>query len=131
MLEKINNEKPDAIASIEARGFIFGAVLAYRLGVSFVPIRKPGKLPAKTVSEKYKLEYGFDQIEVHADSVKPEQKVLIVDDLLATGGTARASCKLIEKLGGMVLGTLFLIELSFLPGRKNLEGYKVISVIQY
>jgi adenine phosphoribosyltransferase len=131
MLEKINGQDIDAIASIESRGFIFGAILANRLGVSFIPIRKPGKLPYKSISEKYELEYGFDQVEMHADAIKPGEKVLIVDDLLATGGTARASCQLVEKLGGSVLGTLFLIELSFLSGRKILERYKIDSVIKY
>lgn len=131
MMEQVKDKEIDAIASIESRGFIFGAVLAYRMGVAFIPIRKPGKLPAETVSEKYELEYGFDQVEMHADAVKSGEKVLIVDDLLATGGTARASCKLVEQLGGNVIGNLFLVELSFLPGRESLKGYNVISVIQY
>ena len=131
MIEQIGDKRIDAVASVESRGFIFGSVIAHRLGVGFIPIRKPGKLPAKTVSEKYELEYGFDQVEIHADALKTGETILIVDDLLATGGTALASCRLIEKLGGTVLGVLFLIELSFLNGRDYLHGYNVMSIIQY
>ncbi len=131
MIEKIGDGQVDAIASVESRGFIFGSVIAHRLRTGFIPIRKPGKLPARTVSEKYELEYGFDQVEIHADALKKGESVLIVDDLLATGGTALASCRLIEKLGGIVPGVLFLIELSFLNGRDYLHGYNVMSIIQY
>jgi adenine phosphoribosyltransferase len=121
----------DAIAAIESRGFIFAAVLAYKMGLNFVPIRKPGKLPAEIVSEEYALEYGTDKIEIHADALKKNQKVLLVDDLLATGGTAQASCRLVERLGANVKTILFLVELSFLNGRDLLKGYNVLSLLSY
>jgi adenine phosphoribosyltransferase len=121
----------DSVVGIESRGFIFGSVLAYKLGLNFVPIRKPGKLPAESISEEYDLEYGTDRIEIHADALKPDQKVLLVDDLLATGGTARASCKLIERLDAMVETVLFLVELCFLNGRDLLKEYNVVSLISY
>ena len=131
MQELIADHSYDAVVGIESRGFIFGSVLAYKMGLNFVPIRKPGKLPAETVSEEYELEYGTDRVEIHADGVKSGQKVLIVDDLLATGGTAQASCKLIEKLGAKVETVLFLVELSFLKGRGLLKDYDVKSLISY
>jgi len=131
MLAALGKRKIDIVASIESRGFIFGSVLAYRLKAGFVPIRKPGKLPAKTVSEKYELEYGTDQIEIHADAIIPGQDVLLVDDLLATGGTALAACKLIERLGGRIQAVMFLIELGFLKGRNLLNNYELISIITY
>jgi len=112
----------EAVAGVEARGFIFGSMLADELGVGFVPIRKPGKLPAETVSESYELEYGTDTIEIHADAVKPGQKVLMCDDLIATGGTVEAACKLVSKIGGDIVAAVFVIELSFLPGRAKLEA---------
>jgi len=121
----------DAIAAIESRGFIFASVLAYKMGLKFVPIRKPGKLPAKTVSEQYALEYGTDSIEIHADALKKNERVLLIDDLLATGGTAQASCRLIDRLGAKVETILFLVELRFLNGRELLKGYKVLSLISY
>ena len=121
----------EAIAAIESRGFIFAGVLAYKMGLNFVPIRKPGKLPAETVSEEYALEYGTDTIELHADALKKNQKVLLVDDLLATGGTAQASCRLIERLGAKVETILFLVELEFLDGRDLLKGYNVLSLLTY
>jgi adenine phosphoribosyltransferase len=121
----------DSIAAIESRGFIFGSVLAYKMGLNFVPIRKPGKLPAEIISEEYALEYGKDRIEMHADALRSGQKVLLVDDLLATGGTAQASCKLIERVGAKVETVLFLVELSFLSGRDNLKDYDVQSLISY
>lgn len=121
----------DKVASIEARGFIFGAPLAYRLGVGFIPVRKPGKLPAKTLRQEYELEYGTDAVEVHEDAVVSGERVLLLDDLLATGGTAAASCKLIEHLGGIVSGVAFLVELTFLNGRKKLSGYEVFSLLTY
>jgi adenine phosphoribosyltransferase len=121
----------DSVVGIESRGFIFGSVLAYKLGLNFVPIRKPGKLPAESISEEYDLEYGTDRIEIHADALKPDQKVLLVDDLLATGGTARASCKLIERLDARVETVLFLVELGFLNGRDLLKEYNVLSLISY
>ena len=121
----------DYIAGIESRGFIFGAVMAYHLGCGFVPIRKPGKLPAKTFSESYALEYGMDAIEVHQDSFKKDSNVLIIDDLLATGGTALAAAKLVEKCGAQVSGIHFLIELVFLNGANKLKNYNVLSFIKF
>src|ERR1700683_1914386 len=112
----------DLVAGIEARGFIFAPALAYRLGAGFVPVRKPKKLPAKTASISYALEYGTDTLEIHEDAVKPVQSVIICDDLLATGGTAAATAKLIEKLGGKVEGAAFAVELTFLKGRSQLPG---------
>jgi adenine phosphoribosyltransferase len=123
--------KPDLILGAEARGFILGAALAYRLDCGFIPARKPGKLPWRTVSVKYALEYGFDALELHADAIKPGTRVIIHDDLLATGGTARAKVDLVEQLGGEVVGLAFVIELEFLNGRERLEGYDVFSLIQY
>ncbi len=121
----------DIIAGIESRGFVFGSILAHDLGVGFVPIRKPGKLPAESIKEEYELEYGTDALEIHKDAIKDGQNVLIVDDLLATGGTALAAVRLIERLGGNVSGLCFLTELSFLNGRDKLKGYDVFSLIQY
>jgi len=122
---------PDLIVGVESRGFLFGAPLALALGVGFVPIRKVGKLPAETIQEEYALEYGTAAVEVHRDAVRPGQRVLIVDDLLATGGTAAAAAKLVEKLGGKVAGFSFLIELEFLAGRQALSGYDVHSLLTY
>jgi adenine phosphoribosyltransferase len=121
----------EAVVGIESRGFIFGIPLAYNLGVGFVPVRKPGKLPAETLAESYALEYGSNTLEIHRDAIEKDQKVLVVDDLLATGGTAKATCKLVEKLGGQVLGLAFAIELTFLKGREILTGYDVFSLLQY
>jgi len=121
----------DYVAAVEARGFIFGAAVAKKLQAGFVPIRKKGKLPFKTESVTYDLEYGTDTLEVHIDAIKKGPRVLMVDDLLATGGTMAASCKLIEKLGGRIVGISFLIELSELAGRDKLTGYKVKTVISY
>ena len=121
----------NVIVGPESRGFIFGAVLAYIMGLSFVPVRKPGKLPAPTESETYQLEYGTDTIEIHQDAIDSQSKVLMIDDLLATGGTMKAACKLVEKLGGKVVGIGFLIELSFLNGRQKLQGYNVCTLIDY
>ena len=123
--------KPDLILGAEARGFILGAALAYRLGCGFVAARKPGKLPWRTVSAKYALEYGFDALELHADAIRSGARVLVHDDLLATGGTARAKVDLVEQLGGEVVGLAFVIELEFLNGREKLEGYDVFSLIRY
>jgi adenine phosphoribosyltransferase len=123
--------RPDVVLGAEARGFILGAALAYRLKCGFVAARKPGKLPWRTVSAKYALEYGFDALELHADAIKGGARVLIHDDLLATGGTARAKIDLVEQLGGQVVGLAFVIELDFLNGREKLEGYEVFSLIQY
>ena len=121
----------DVVLGIEARGFIFGPALAYALGTGFVPVRKPRKLPAEIVSVEYQLEYGFDSLEIHKDSIERGQNVLIVDDVLATGGTASAVTKLVEKLGGRVIGVGFVLELLFLGGRKKLEGHDVFSLVQY
>ena len=123
--------KPDVVLGAEARGFILGAALAYRLGCGFVAARKPGKLPWRTISAKYALEYGFDALELHADAIGPGARVLVHDDLLATGGTAKAKVDLVEQLGGIVVGLAFVIELEFLGGREKLEGYDVHSLVTY
>jgi adenine phosphoribosyltransferase len=125
------NAQIDAVLAIEARGFIFGPALAYRLNAGFVPIRKPGKLPAETVKWSYELEYGIDTLEIHKDAVKPGQKVIIVDDLLATGGTANACVKLARSLGAEIGGLAFVVELDFLNGRKKFEGTEVFSLLHY
>jgi adenine phosphoribosyltransferase len=119
------------IAGPESRGFIFSVPLACMLGKGFIPVRKAGKLPAKTVSQKYALEYGDAEIEIHEDAIKPGDRVIIADDLLATGGTCKAACELIERQGGVIAGLLFVIELTGLNGRKSLEGYDVRSIISY
>ncbi len=130
MAAKID-EDVDKIIGIEARGFILGAALAYKLNKGFVPVRKPGKLPWDKLSESYDLEYGQDSIEIHKDAIEPGEKVVIVDDLLATGGTSKACLKLVRSLGGEVSSLLFLIELEGLKGRDLLKGEKVLSVIKY
>jgi len=119
------------VLGVEARGFIFAPALAYALGAGFVPVRKPKKLPAKTIREEYQLEYGTDALEIHEDAVREGQRVLIVDDLLATGGTAAATARLVEKLGGVVAGFGFVVELDFLKGREKLAGYEVHSLLHY
>lgn len=121
----------DLVIGPESRGFIFGAPLAYALNKGFVPIRKKGKLPYRTVSVEYQLEYGKDILEIHEDAIKPGQRVVIVDDLLATGGTTEANIRLVEKLGGIVAGIVFFIELDFLNGRQRLKGYNVSSVVNF
>jgi len=131
MAERLAPLKPDIIAGVEARGFIFGAALADRLNVGFVPIRKKGKLPSETVSYTYELEYGVDCIEMHKDAVKVGQRVVIVDDLLATGGTAAAASKLINEVGGNVAGYHFMMELDFLNGRKLLQDAPVDALIHF
>jgi adenine phosphoribosyltransferase len=131
MADSFENDKPKVIVAIESRGFIFGAALANFWKIAFVPARKPNKLPAEKLREEYQLEYGTDSIEIHRDSIVKGQGVLIVDDLLATGGTAAAACRLVEKLGGKVIGVVCLIELTFLKGRDKLKPYRVISLIQY
>jgi len=130
-VERYQDEQIQAVAAIESRGFIFGAPLAYALGLSFVPVRKFGKLPAETVEEEYALEYGTATIEIHRDAIAPGARVLIVDDLLATGGTMRATCNLVEKLGGQVVGLAFLVELTFLNGRARLSEYDITALITY
>ena len=123
--------KPDVILGAEVRGFILGAAMAYKLGCGFVAARRPGKLPWKTVSSSYALEYGENSLELHADAITVGQRVLVHDDVLATGGTARAICDLATQLGGEIVGVSFVIELDFLEGRKQLEGYDVQSLIRY
>jgi len=123
--------KPDLLACPEARGFIFGSALAYQMGIGMVPIRKPGKLPYETCSMEYSLEYGKDSVEMHIDAIQPGQNVVLVDDLLATGGTIAACAELIESRGARVSGCLFLVELEFLKGRSKLEKYPTYSLISY
>jgi adenine phosphoribosyltransferase len=123
--------EPDLILGAEARGFIFGGALAYALGAGFIAARKPGKLPRETVEATYALEYGTDSLQVHRDAIQPGAKVVVLDDVLATGGTARAKVELVEELGGIVAGAVFVIELAFLGGRDRLDGYDVHSLIQY
>lgn len=131
MYNKVKELKIDKVVALESRGFIFGPHLAYRLNAGFVPIRKPGKLPAETITEEYALEYGTDKIQIHKDAINKGDKVLIVDDLLATGGTAKAAVNLIKKLGGEIAGLLFLIELDFLKGRNKLQTEQIFSLINY
>jgi adenine phosphoribosyltransferase len=121
----------DIIIGPESRGFIFGAPMAYAMNKGFVPIRKKGKLPYKTISVEYQLEYGTDILEIHEDAIKPGQKVVVIDDLLATGGTTESNIRLVEKLGGVVVGAVFFIELSFLEGRKRLADYNIKSVVKF
>lgn len=131
MADYYKDKKIDAILGAEARGFIFGAALSYKLGTGFIPIRKPGKLPYKTSKVSYDLEYGSNEMEMHVDAIGPGDAILIVDDLAATGGTAKAQVELVEKQGGKVVGLCFLIELEFLNPREILKGYDVMSLIKY
>jgi adenine phosphoribosyltransferase len=131
LYKQYRNKDIDIIAGIESRGFIFGAVLAYLLNKSFVPIRKPGKLPAECICQEYELEYGTDKIEVHKDAIGAGDKVLIADDLLATGGTMKAACQLIESLGGEVVGCAFVVELTDLKGREKLTGYELFKLVEF
>ena len=132
LAKHFEKQKIDYIAGIESRGFIFGSALAYKLGVGFIPIRKPGKLPSKTERISYELEYGTDSLEIHVDAVEPGKRVLIVDDLLATGGTAEAAIKLVKKIGGVIIGIAFVVELEFLSGRKKLpEDCKITTLISF
>lgn len=130
MADYCKSRNPDMIVSSESRGFIFGAAIAYKLGIGFVPVRKPGKLPFKTINHGYEKEYGPDSLEIHTDAIVRGQRVVIADDLLATGGTVNATAELVKKLGGDVMGLCFLIELGFLGGRKVLKDYDVFSLIQ-
>ena len=125
------DQQIDQVAAIESRGFLFGAPLAYKLGTGLVPIRKAGKLPAKVIGAEYSLEYGTATLEMHVDAIHPGQRVLLVDDLLATGGSARAAIDLVERLGGVVVALALVIELEFLQGAKKLEGYDVFSLIRF
>lgn len=129
--DRYTEKKIDVVVGIEARGFIIGSALAYKLGAGFIPIRKPGKLPYKTHSMTYELEYGTDQLEIHQDAIKPGQRVLIADDLLATGGTIKAAADLVAKLNAEILEIAFLIELTFLKGRDKLNKYNIYSLIQF
>ncbi len=131
MADRYRGKKVDAVVAVEARGFMLGAAIAYRLGAGIVPVRKKGKLPAETYRESYELEYGTDTLEIHRDALDPGSSVLIVDDLLATGGTALATAKLVRDAGGDVLEIVFLIELGFLEGRARLGDLPVFSFIQY
>jgi adenine phosphoribosyltransferase len=131
LCEQYNNVKVDKVLGVEARGFIFAPMVAYKLGAGFVPVRKPGKLPAKTKAVTYDLEYGTDTLEIHEDAVNKGDKILIIDDLLATGGTAAGVVKMVRELGGEVLGVGFLIELTFLNGKEKLKGVDVFSLIRY
>jgi adenine phosphoribosyltransferase len=123
--------KINKVVGIESRGFIFGSVLAHKLNCGFIPVRKPGKLPAEKVSISYSLEYGEDKLEMHKDAIQPGNKVLVHDDLLATGGTMNAVCQLIEKLGGEIIQVSFIVELSFLNGRDKLKSYDIRSIVNY
>jgi len=131
LANKFKKEKVDFVVGVEARGFIFGAVLAYRLKAGFVPVRKKGKLPYKTRSVTYQLEYGTDTLEMHEDAITPGSRVLIVDDLLATGGTSQAVADLIKGQGAMIIGLAFLVELKFLKGKEKLKDFPIYSVIKY
>jgi len=132
-VQRYKDKKIDVVAGIESRGFIIGAALAHRLGIGFVPLRKPGKLPAETVSEEYQLEYGKDKIEIHKDAIEKGNKVLLVDDLIATGGTALAACNLIKRLGGEIIEASFIVDLPDLGGKKRLEnaGYKAFYLVEF
>jgi len=129
--ERYIGRRIDRVVCVESRGFIVGSAMAYRLGAGFVPIRKPGKLPSQTVRESYSLEYGTDTVEMHVDALQGARNVLVVDDLLATGGTAAAACRLVERCGGKVVECCFLIELVGLDGRRRLHPYPVFSLIRY
>jgi adenine phosphoribosyltransferase len=125
------DQEIDLVAAVEARGYVFGAPIAYKLGAGFILVRKAGKLPAETLREEYELEYGTDSVEMHRDAIQPGQRVLIVDDLIATGGSAAATARLVERLGGEVVSIAFLVELAFLNGVEKLKGYDVFTVIEY
>ncbi len=131
LAERYRGQEIDKVVGIESRGFILGASLALEIGAGFVPIRKKGKLPAPTLREEYSLEYGTDSIEIHKDAIVPGERILVHDDLLATGGTIAAACRLVERLGGTIVGLAFLIELTFLNGRSKLAGKEVFSLVQY
>ena len=131
MAQRVRDMEITKIAAIESRGFLFGAPLALKLGKPFIPIRKPGKLPYKTVRYEYTLEYGKDAVEMHADAVNSADKILLIDDLLATGGTIEAAANLVKKCGGSVAGIMFAIELEFLKGKQKLSGFKCESIVRY
>lgn len=131
MIKYAKSSGAEVIAAAESRGFIFGMPVAYALGIPFVPIRKPGKLPAATYSASYELEYGTDSLEIHQDAFDKGKKVLLMDDLLATGGTSKAMIELVEKVGGQVVGLTYLIELEFLNGKDKLQGYEINSLVKF
>ncbi len=131
MVDCVRPMRPDVIVGIESRGFLLGAPIALELGIGFVPVRKVGKLPGETIQARYELEYGTNVVEIHKDAIEPGMRVAIVDDLLATGGTAKASVQLVEELGGTVAGLSFLIELLFLKGRDALRGYDICTLVKY
>ncbi len=131
LAERFRHKGVEVVAAAEARGFLFAAPLALELEAALVPVRKPGKLPCRTLSHSYELEYGTDTLEIHADAIRPGDKVLVVDDLLATGGTVEACCRLVEKAGGEVVGCAFVIELAALGGASKLARYEVVSLISY
>lgn len=131
LLEGVKNQKIDKVIGVESRGFFFGTLLAQELNAGFVPVRKPKKLPFKTISATYDLEYGTDTLEIHIDSIKKGEKVLIHDDVLVTGGTAKAVCELVEKLGGEIVQLSFIMELTFLNGREKIKQYEIVSPLKY
>lgn len=131
LIKLIGDQKIDKVVGMESRGFFFGTLLAQHYNAGFIPVRKPGKLPYKTLSQTYDLEYGTDTLEIHIDSIKKGERVLIHDDVLATGGTAEAVCKLVEKLGGKIVQCNFIMELNFLNGKEKLKGYDVKSALHY
>jgi adenine phosphoribosyltransferase len=131
LADAFGGRRIDKVVGVEARGFIVAAPVAYRLGAGFVPVRKPGKLPWRTESEQYALEYGVDSLEMHGDALAAGEEVLVVDDVIATGGTARATARLVERAGATVTGLAFLIELTYLAGREKLEGYDIVSLVAY
>lgn len=131
LVEKVKEQAVDKVVGIESRGFFFGTLLAQSLNAGFIPVRKPNKLPYKTISQEYALEYGSDMVQIHTDAILPGEKILLHDDVLATGGTAEATCKLIEKLGGEIVQCSFLMELGFLKGREKLEKYNVQALLHF
>lgn len=131
LINNLREQKIDKVVGVESRGFFFATLLAYELGAGFVPVRKPGKLPYETISASYELEYGMDKLEVHTDAIKPGERILIHDDVLATGGTAAAVCDLVENLGGEIVQCNFLMELSFLNGREKISKYNVYAPLVY
>jgi len=131
IVNQYNDRQIEQVVGVEARGFLFASVVAYELHAGVIPVRKPGKLPSETLREEYALEYGTDAVEMHKDAISPGQKVLVVDDLLATGGTIAATCSIIKKAGGEIVGVAFLIELDFLYGREKLKEYPVYSIVHF
>jgi adenine phosphoribosyltransferase len=131
LLQSLNHQKIDKVVGVESRGFFFATLLAQQLNAGFIPVRKPKKLPYDTISASYELEYGFDSLEIHTDAIQPGDKVLIHDDVLATGGTAKAVCELVEQLGGEIVQVNFLMELSFLNGREKIKNYNLFAALTY